>query len=60
MGDAASKILGQPVIIENKPGASGNLGMQELLRAPADGHTLAMSLMPGPGRTTRLNFTARF
>lgn len=22
--------------------------------------TLAMSLMPGPGRTTRLNFTARF
>jgi tripartite-type tricarboxylate transporter receptor subunit TctC len=36
--------LKQNVIVENKPGASGNLGMVTLLQAPADGHTLAMSL----------------
>lgn len=34
----------QNVIVENKPGASGNLGMVALLQSPADGHTLAMSL----------------
>jgi tripartite-type tricarboxylate transporter receptor subunit TctC len=34
----------QNVIVENKPGASGNLGMVALTQSPADGHTLAMSL----------------
>jgi tripartite-type tricarboxylate transporter receptor subunit TctC len=36
--------LKQNVIVENKPGASGNLGMMALKESPADGHTLAMSL----------------
>lgn len=36
--------LKQNVIVDNKPGASGNLGMQDLVRSPADGHTLLMSL----------------
>lgn len=35
-----SKALGQPVVIDNVPGAGGALGVQKLLRAPADGHTL--------------------
>jgi tripartite-type tricarboxylate transporter receptor subunit TctC len=34
------RLLGQPVIIDNVPGAGGALGVQKLLRAPADGHTL--------------------
>ncbi|WP_077002657.1 tripartite tricarboxylate transporter substrate binding protein [Variovorax sp. KK3] len=34
------KLLGQPVIIENFPGAGGVLAMQRLLQKPADGYTL--------------------
>jgi tripartite-type tricarboxylate transporter receptor subunit TctC len=34
------KALGQPVVIDNVPGAGGALGVQKMLRAPADGHTL--------------------
>ena len=34
--------LGQPVVVENKPGATGTIGMAEALRQPADGYTLYM------------------
>lgn len=39
--DNASKILGQPVIVENKPGAGGTLPAQALQTAQPDGYTLA-------------------
>ena len=41
LADNASKILGQPVVVENKPGAGGTLPAQGLQTAPADGYTLA-------------------
>lgn len=41
LADSASKILGQPVIIENKPGAGGTLPAQQLQTSVADGYTLA-------------------
>ncbi|MGD9944922.1 MAG: Bug family tripartite tricarboxylate transporter substrate binding protein [Burkholderiaceae bacterium] len=38
--------LGQPVVVENRPGAIGIVGLNEMLRQPADGHTLFCLLMP--------------
>ena len=41
LAEGASKALGQPVIVENKPGAGGTLPAQALQTAPADGYTVA-------------------
>ena len=35
-----SEALGQSIVIENKPGASGNIGMEAAAKAPADGYTI--------------------
>jgi tripartite-type tricarboxylate transporter receptor subunit TctC len=39
---ALGEALGQPVIVENRPGAAGMVGAQALLASPADGYTLMM------------------
>jgi tripartite-type tricarboxylate transporter receptor subunit TctC len=41
VAQSMSEAWGQPVIIDNKPGASGNLGTALAAKAPADGYTLA-------------------
>ena len=40
VADELQKILGQSIIVDNKPGASGMIGSNEASRAPADGYTL--------------------
>ena len=46
VGPRLSRELGQPVVIDNKPGAGGNVGAAEATRAPADGYTLLMASPP--------------
>lgn len=41
LGESASKALGVQVVVENKPGASGMLGPNELVKAAPDGYTLS-------------------
>jgi tripartite-type tricarboxylate transporter receptor subunit TctC len=35
-----SELLGQQIVVDNRPGASGNIGMEAAARAPADGYTI--------------------
>ena len=43
ISEPLSKALGQPVIVDNKPGAGGTLGGLDVALAPADGYTLMLS-----------------
>jgi tripartite-type tricarboxylate transporter receptor subunit TctC len=42
VGEGLSKTFGQPVLIENKPGAAGLLGATAVAKSPADGYTFLM------------------
>ena len=46
IGQSLSQRLGQSVVIDNRPGGGGNLALQAVARAPADGHTLLMVATP--------------
>jgi tripartite-type tricarboxylate transporter receptor subunit TctC len=43
VAEPLARVIGQSVVVDNKPGASGNLAYQTVARAPKDGHTLLVS-----------------
>ena len=46
VGQKLAERLGQPVVVENKPGAATTLGAAEVAKAPADGYTLMLAPAP--------------
>ena len=59
IGTDLSKTLGQPVVVDNRPGASGNIGAEFVAKSPADGYTLLIvnsSFAINPGVFRKLQF----
>ena len=46
LGEKLGAAMGRPFLIENRPGAGGNLGTELVVRAGADGHTLLVAGSP--------------
>jgi tripartite-type tricarboxylate transporter receptor subunit TctC len=46
VAESMSADLGQPIIVDNRPGASGIVGAEDVLHNPADGYTLLTVMMP--------------
>lgn len=59
MADGLNKALNQPFVVENKPGAGGNIGIATVARAPNDGYTLLMvtnNIAINPSLYQKVNF----
>ncbi len=62
LGERLTQRLGQPVVVQNRPGASGNIGARAVAESPADGYTLLMvnsSFAINPGVYRDLPFSPR-
>ncbi|MCV6905320.1 MAG: tripartite tricarboxylate transporter substrate binding protein [Achromobacter xylosoxidans] len=62
LGADLQEQLGQPVVVENRPGASGNIGARVVAESPPDGYTLLMvnsSFAINPGVYRSLGFAPR-
>lgn len=62
IGASLQEQLGQPVIVENRPGASGNIGARIVAEAPPDGYTILMvnsSFAINPGVYRNLDFSPK-
>ncbi|HEY3045953.1 MAG TPA: tripartite tricarboxylate transporter substrate binding protein [Polaromonas sp.] len=51
LGQKMSETFGQPVIVENRPGAAGNIATDYLAKSPADGYTIGIA----PNQTVAVN-----
>jgi tripartite-type tricarboxylate transporter receptor subunit TctC len=59
LGQSLLERLGQPFVIENRPGAAGNIGTEAAVRAPADGYSLLLVVSNNAVNATlynKLNF----
>jgi tripartite-type tricarboxylate transporter receptor subunit TctC len=54
IGSKLSESLGQPVLIENRPGAAGTIGTHVAAKSPPDGHTLLMGISSAIAASTSL------
>jgi len=60
LADKLQGVLGQPVLVDYKAGAGGTVGAQEVMKAPADGHTIMLAntgvMVINPALYTRLPY----
>lgn len=59
--NSLSKVLGQPVVVENRPGAGSTIGASRVARAPADGYTVYLgnsSVMGSDSALYKVDYTA--
>jgi len=63
MSDAFGKALGQPVVVDNKPGNGSSIAAELVAKAPADGYTLLIaspsSISVNPALNPSLSYTAK-
>jgi tripartite-type tricarboxylate transporter receptor subunit TctC len=62
VGEPLGRALGGNVVVENRSGASGNIGMEAVARAKPDGHTLVINTVPlatAPSLYPKLGFDVR-